>query len=360
MNILLVCGGTGGHIAPAIALAERLTNHRCLFAISHKKIDEIFSKKYTNFDFIRIQATEFRLSPIPLARFLTSQLKSFRHARRLIEEKKIALVVAFGGFTSMGFVLAARIKKIPIILHESNAIPGKATRYLAPFATKILLPSNVFLKKYSPKVEHIGYPIRREFANISQEEARRQLGWPALKTIILAIGGSNGALAINKWAQQNFHKFAHRNIDIFCIAGPSFTREQAINFEDCTLHMLPFCENMHLALRACDLVISRAGAGTIAECRYCKKPMILIPYPFAADNHQLANAKMAEQLGIATVVEQNDIDTLTPITLEILSIPGIFASMQHALEVSREPNAAEHFAQIIEEITPSQKQSPLN
>ena len=268
-----------------------------------------------NFDFIRVNAMPFYLSPLALARFTHSQLKSFRQALNLFKTKKIDAVISFGGFTSMGFVLAAKVKKIPVILHESNIIPGKATRVLAGFANKILLPQNIFLRKYNKKVAHVDYPIRREFVNISQAEARDQLGWPALKRIILIIGGSNGALALNKWAQQNFPKFAHRNVDIFCIAGPSFSEERAINFEDCTLHMLPFCNHMNRALRACDLVIARAGAGTIAECRYCKKPMILVPYPLAADNHQWANAKIAEELGIATIVDQDEIKT-APIKAE--------------------------------------------
>jgi UDP-N-acetylglucosamine--N-acetylmuramyl-(pentapeptide) pyrophosphoryl-undecaprenol N-acetylglucosamine transferase len=352
MNILLVCGGSGGHIAPAIAVAERLSCHRCTFAISYKQIDEIFFKKYKNLDFIRVSATPFRLSPLGLMRFMHSQLKSFRHALNLLKTKKIDSVIAFGGFTSLGFVLAAKIKKIPIILYEPNIIPGKATRILAKFATKILLPSNIFLKKYNKKIIHTAYPIRREFVNISQADARNQLGWPALKRIILIIGGSNGARVISRWAQQNFHKFAHRNIDIFCIAGPSFPEEKAINFENCTLHMLPFCDHINLALRACDLVIARAGAGTIAECRYCKKPMILIPYPFATDNHQWANAKVAEELGIATVVDQNEIDTLTQHVLEIITNPTAFSMMQRQLDRTFVPDAAEQIANIVENLSP--------
>ncbi|MDR1366401.1 MAG: UDP-N-acetylglucosamine--N-acetylmuramyl-(pentapeptide) pyrophosphoryl-undecaprenol N-acetylglucosamine transferase [Puniceicoccales bacterium] len=355
MNILLVCGGSGGHIAPAIAVAERLVNHHCTFAISHKQIDEIFSKKYENFDFIRVNAIPFQLSPYTLTRFIHSQLKSFRQALNLLKVKKIDAVISFGGFTSMGFVLAAKMKKIPIILHESNIIPGKATRFLAGFATKILFPPNIFLKKYNKKVSHVDYPIRQEFVNISRAEARNQLGWPALKRIILIIGGSNGALAINKWVQQNFFKFAHHNIDIFCIAGPSFSEEKAINFEDCTLHMLPFCNNMNLVIRACDLVIARAGAGTIAECRYCKKPMILVPYPFAADNHQWANAKVAEELGVATVVDQNKIDTLAQRTFEIISNPDILATMQWHLDHTFVPDAAEQIANAVEHLLRNKK-----
>ena len=269
---------------------------------------------------------------------------------RLIKQRNIKLVISFGGFTSLGFVLAARVKKIPIILHESNQIPGKSTRALARFANKILLPPQVTLKNQSRKIITLDYPIRREFSPISQEEARRQLNWPVLKKIILIIGGSNGALALNKWAEQNFPKFAHYNTDIFCIAGPLFPQEQSMNHEDCTLHMLPFCHEMNLAIRASDIVVARAGAGTIAECRYCKRPMVLVPYPFAADNHQRANAKEAERLGVATVIDQNDIDLLAPQLLEMIRNPDATASMQRASEVNFVPDAAEQFATIVESI----------
>jgi UDP-N-acetylglucosamine--N-acetylmuramyl-(pentapeptide) pyrophosphoryl-undecaprenol N-acetylglucosamine transferase len=156
--------------------------------------------------------------------------------------------------------------KIPSILHESNVIPGKAIRMGAYFADKVFLPLNVSLKHQRKNIEHIGFPIRQEFSEITKADARAQLGWPPSKKIILIIGGSAGENVLNKWTQQNFMRFAHHNTDIYCIAGHEFTKEQEITFEDCTLHMLPFCKNVNLALRACDLVIARAGAGMISAC----------------------------------------------------------------------------------------------
>ena len=348
MNILLACGGSGGHIAPAIAVAERLTDHHCTFVLSQNKVDSFFAKKYAQFEFIHVSAMPFRLSPIAFARFCRSQLTSFRYALKLLTQRHIKLVISFGGFTSLGFVLAAKFKKIPIILHESNQIPGKSTRVLAKFADKILLPPGVTIKHQQKKIISLDYPIRKEFKTISKEEARKIIGWPVLKKIILVIGGSNGALALTKWAEQNFTKFAHYNTDIFCIAGPVLSQERAVNYEDCTLHMLPFCEEMNLAICASDLVVSRAGAGTIAECRYHKRPMFLVPYPFAADNHQLANAKAAEKLGIATVCEQNEIDTLTQKLLEVIKFPSNLNSKMHAMATNPISDAAEQFSVLVE------------
>lgn len=360
MNILMACGGSGGHIAPAIAVAERLPEHQCTFIISNKRVDDLFSQKYRQFEFIRIDAKPFYLSPGALIRFFRSQTRAFRFASKLLKERKVDLVVSFGGFTSLGFVLAAKLQRIPILLHESNQIPGKSTRVLARLATKILLPPQVTLRKFQRKIQAVEYPIRKEFVPIAKEDARRELGWPQLKKIILVIGGSNGALALNKWAEQNFQKFAHYNVDLFCIAGTSCLREQSLTYEDCTLHMLPFCDQMNLALRACDLVIARAGTGTIAECRYCKRPMILVPYPYAADNHQQANARAAANLGIATVIDQDNIDLLTHRVLEVLNDSTVLNRFQRALEVNFVSDAAESFSKIVEPLLDKKDQKRHN
>lgn len=348
MNILLASGGSGGHMAPAIAIAERLTKHQCTFIISDRKVDEAFSKKYTQFSFIKTNAMPLKGSPIAFLKFVTSQVSSLRFALRFLKNHKIDLVVSLGGFTSFAFVLAAKIRKIPSVLYEPNVIPGKAFRLATQLADKILLPTYVPLKYQQKKIERVGFPIRQEFMGLSKSEARVLLGWPPSKKIILVIGGSAGATILNRWAQQNFIHFAHHNIDLYCIAGTELKTEQSITFEDCTLHMLPFCENMNPALRACDLVIARSGAGTIAECQFCKKPMILVPHGGNAHTHQLANGRRAEQQGTAIVIEQENLDILTNRALEIISNPNVSSMMQRYLEKAFVPDAAEQIANIIE------------
>ncbi|MDR1303086.1 MAG: UDP-N-acetylglucosamine--N-acetylmuramyl-(pentapeptide) pyrophosphoryl-undecaprenol N-acetylglucosamine transferase [Puniceicoccales bacterium] len=355
MNILLACGGSGGHMAPAIAIAERLPKHRCIFIASNRKIDKIFSKKYTQFSFAKVDAAPFKIAPIAFTKFLLSQIKSLRFAAHFLKKNKIDLVISFGGFTSFIFVLAAKWKKIPAILYEPNVIAGKAFRLATHFANKILLSAGTTFPHSRKKVERVGYPIRREFEEISKAEARAQLGWPPAKKIILIIGGSAGAAALNKWVQQNFMRFAHHNIDIYCIAGPGLTAEQRISFEDCTLHMLPFCENMNLILRASDLVIGRAGAGTIGECQFCKKPMILVPHGGDAHVHQLANARRAEQQGTAIVVEQENLDALADRAIEVMSNQAILALMQRNLDRIFVPDAAETIARSIDNFMQNRK-----
>ncbi|MDR1590774.1 MAG: UDP-N-acetylglucosamine--N-acetylmuramyl-(pentapeptide) pyrophosphoryl-undecaprenol N-acetylglucosamine transferase [Puniceicoccales bacterium] len=358
MNILLVSGGSGGHMAPAIAIAERLTEHRCIFITSNRKVDEIFSKKYTQFSFVKTNAKPLRFSPIAFFKCITSQVSSLHFALKFLKKHKIDLIISFGGFTSFVFVLAAKIKKIPSILYEPNVIPGKAFRLAAQFANKILLPDYVSVGYRRKKIERVGFPIRKEFVEKSKANARAQLGWPPSKRIILIIGGSAGATALNRWAQQNFMRFAHHNIDLYCIAGTELKEERSINFEDCTLHMLPFCENMNAMLRACDLVIARAGAGTIAECQFCKKPMILVPHGGDAYIHQLANGRRAEQQGTAIVIEQDNLDVLANRAIEMISNPTILLMMHRYLEKAFIPNAAEQIANIVEKFLQKRKTRP--
>jgi UDP-N-acetylglucosamine--N-acetylmuramyl-(pentapeptide) pyrophosphoryl-undecaprenol N-acetylglucosamine transferase len=342
-------------MAPAIAIAECLAEHRCIFVASNRKIDKIFSKKYAQFPFIKVNAAPFSISPIAFFKFLFSQIISLRFALNLLKKNKINLVISSGGFTSFIFVLAAKVRKIPAILYEPNVIPGKAFRLATHFANKIFLSGGTTSSYLWKKVERVGYPIRREFEKISKGEARAHLGWPPSKKIILIIGGSAGAAALNKWVQQNFMRFAHHNVDIYCIAGQGLTAEQKVSFEDCTLHMLPFCECMNFVLRACDLVIARAGAGTIAECQFCKKPMILVPHSGDAHIHQLANARRAEQQGTAIVVEQENLDVLADRALEILSNSTFLAIMQRNLDRIFTPNAAETIARSIGDFMQNRK-----
>lgn len=347
MNILLVCGGSGGHISPAIAVAEHLSDHRCMFIISKKHVDTIFTRKYSQFSFQSVEAKPFSTRPIKFLKFLKSQIKSFFFAKKFLNKQKIDFLLSFGGFTSLGFILAAKLRKIPIILHESNQIPGKSTRFLSALASRVILPEDVFLKFFNKKVVHLGYPIRSEFFEISKEDARTQLGWPLGKTVILVVGGSNGALSLRRWAEHNFSKFSEKPTDIFCIAGPDFKGDETISANGCTLHMLAFCENMNLAIRASDLIISRAGAGSIAECTFCKRPMILVPYPFAANNHQLANALAAKKQGIAVVVQQQELNSLLEITSDLLSNDAALSEMKRRLDRIHKTDNAEKVANFI-------------
>ena len=350
MKILFACGGSGGHIAPAIAIAERLPSHQCFFVISDKHVDTVFSQKYSQFSFHPIHAKPFSKNPIGFFRFVKSQMSSYHFAKKFLNENSIDIVVSMGGFTSLGFAIAAKLSQIPLVLHETNIIAGKSTRFLSRIATKIILPLGSKSSLAKGKEVHIGYPVRQEFTDVPQEEARKQLAWPSDKKIILIVGGSNGAQILTSWARQSYQQFSGLSTEIFCIAGPKTPQPQSFMYEDCTLHILPFCNQMNLALRAADIVIARAGAGSIGEAAFCKKPMILIPYPFAADNHQMANALFAEQQGIAHVIPQNQIDTLLPYLLDLLKNPEKLKSIQAQLDQLPPNNAAKQTADLLESI----------
>lgn len=349
MKILFVCGGTGGHIAPAIAIAEHVTNHECIFITSHKLVDKAFIKKYKDFQFYQASAEPFTIHPCKIVKFLKSQLDLYKFAKTFIRAHKIDLVFTFGGFISVGFGVAAHALKIPLIIHDSNIIPGKATRLLQFFAKKIILPIGCKSKFFKNKTYHLAYPIRKEFNEISSQAARQQLRINESKKVILVVGGSNGSEALTNWAEQNYTNFENLNVCIYCIAGPKLSIEQILNYKDVELHIVPFCNNMNCAFHAADIVISRSGAGSIGEAMYCTCPMILVPYPFAADNHQLFNAKFVQEQGIAKIIEQKNLDTLYNNVKSLLTDENKLSEIKNIYANLPKNNAAECIAKSLNE-----------
>ena len=244
-------------------------------------------------------------------------LRNFMAALRLLKHEKPDLVFLFGGFVSVGLGLAARTKNIPIVLHEANCIPGKATRLLKRWATRIYLPDGVKIEgNLAKKTRYFGYPVRSEIKHVLKADAWKILGIKVPAKLLVVIGGSQGASALNEWAQENFKSLAEQGISIYCVSGlgkNSEGRQTHINAqgEVNTFTNVHFSDQMGDVISAADLVISRAGAGSIAELIRCRAPAILIPYPHAADGHQMANAESHERYGAAVNWSENNLAQLT-------------------------------------------------
>ncbi len=326
---VIACGGTGGHLSPGIALAERLTEkgYRCILLVSKKKIDARLSEKYSYLKFRSAPGAAFGLSPKVFAKFLLEFFLSVLFGMRLFLRSRPAAFISFGGFLTAGPAIASKILFIPVILHEANRIPGKAVRWMSRIATRIYLPPGVRLKGItSLAVRSTGFPVRREIAPRDRAEARREIGMPLDGKLLAVFGGSQGAKALNNWVLGNAEKFAAEGISILCVTGPGlFHEEKGATAQENqrsepargVVKFVPFCDDMASVLSAADLVVSRAGAGSLAEFVACRVPAILVPYPFAADNHQEANAKFFREKGAGIVIPQEKIDTLTD---EVLSI----------------------------------------
>ncbi len=314
-SFYISCGGTGGHLAPGISLAEGLMEkgHRCSLFISQKEVDSRLVRKYSNLIFNKVPSAPFSLSPIRFIRFLVQQTKAFLYYLFEFNKNRPDTLIAFGGFCSLGSVLAASFTKTPIVLHEANRFPGKAIRLLSGKASRVYLPKGITHQSIPQNiVKNCGYPLRKEITKIPKAIAREQIGVKAKGKLLVIIGGSQGADTLNQWVLSNFSNLSEAGINVYCVTGLKNEIKGELQNQslETNLKFVPFTDQMAAVLSSADLVISRAGAGGISEIVRCRVPNILIPYPHAADNHQEKNARHLEKTGCSIVVPQEKIDTL--------------------------------------------------
>ncbi len=325
-DFVISCGGTGGHLAPGISLAESLLarKHNCWLLISNKAIDSRLIEKYPQINFVRVPGVGFSLKPLKFLTFCYHLLCGLLFNIRFLSKHKPNLVIGFGGFISAGVGLASLLLGYPLVLHEANHRPGKAIRLLSPFAQRVYLPSGVKLKNLAVgATRHYGYPVRNEIRCVPKKVARQHLGINLQGKLLVIVGGSQGASCLNDWVLKNFEKLGTKGISIYCISGLSKANQGTLEVtsthgQQAKVYWVPFSDQMSPVLSSADLVVSRAGAGSIAEIIRCRVPAILVPYPYAADNHQLANARFIEQHGGALVVEQKHLDNLADEVIELI------------------------------------------
>jgi len=337
-SVVISCGGTGGHLTPGIALAEGLLVRaekaevptRVTLLISQKKIDARLSESYPQLRFLAVPGVGFSWAPLRLLRCIVSQVQGLLFCLKLLAREKPSVVLGMGGFTSAGVALAARLLGIPLALHESNRVPGLATRTLGRLAARVYLPEGVRLLAVRPaRIRHVGLPVRREISQKPRSASCERLGLDPKRPVLAIFGGSQGAGPLNDWLKAHLGALAAAGVQVYCVTGPgkgesgirelprkrsAKTEATAGESEKETLTLravfVPFCDDVATLLSAADLVVSRAGAGTIAELIRCATPAILVPYPHAADDHQRANAAFFEKQGGGIVVEQSELGRL--------------------------------------------------
>jgi len=326
-RFLIACGGTGGHLAPGIALAEGLVvrGHEPHLLISHKQVDSRLVEKYPWLQLARIPAAPLAANPLGLARFVWRQSAGFAFALKHLRQVRPDVVVGFGGFTTASIVLAARMRGIPVALHEANRVPGRAVRLLSRLAKRVYLPPGVRLgRARGSTVRPQGLPVRREFLRVERSAALETLQIEPASRLVAVLGGSQGASALNEWAESCMEQLALDGVQVFCVSGPgkrTAREERTFRSRDGVLvksYLVPFCDRMPELLSCADVVVTRSGAGTLAELARIGTPAILVPFPHAADNHQAANALYFEQQGGGMVVDQRALSTLTKEVQDLL------------------------------------------
>lgn len=315
-RIAIAGGGTGGHLFPALAVGEVLKSrgHEVLIFISEKEVDALAIKGRTDFRFEKLPSVGMpKLFSPAMLMFFKRFNASLAPCRRIFDEFKPDAVLGMGGFTSTPPILAGKLRKVPTFVHESNAIPGKANRLNGWLVDEVLLGFDE-CKKYFPKArtEVTGTPIRHSLKQrMSREEALAAFGLRPDGQTVLVMGGSQGAQGINRAVRQSLLHLRTPGgaaLQFIHLTGPQDEEamKEAYREAGVPAHVAPFCHEMGAAYQAADLVIARSGAASLAEIAYFALPSILIPYPYAAENHQQFNAEIFARAGAATLLKEAD------------------------------------------------------
>ena len=371
MNVIFTCGGTGGHINPAIAVAniwkERYPDSNILFIGAKGRMEEELVPK-----------AGYKLHTIPASgmsrektweglkhniQSVSYVLQAVSNCKKVIREFQADVVVGTGGYASFPALMAATMLKIPACVHEANAMPGLTTRMIADRVDRVLtcFPESAKHYRHPEKVETVGMPVRREFIFTKQEDARRELGLDNRPVIVSAFG-SQGAKAMNeamadlfKLEKEAGYPFQH--IHATGSYGWEWMPQRVRNFgvdpsEKKGITMQEYIYNMPTVMAAADIFISRAGASSCNEIAASGTPCILIPSPNVTDNHQEKNARALSDKGAAVLVLESEC-TAQRLMDEINALLDSEVRMQQmsaALQKISVPDSAEKLCDIIYEL----------
>jgi UDP-N-acetylglucosamine--N-acetylmuramyl-(pentapeptide) pyrophosphoryl-undecaprenol N-acetylglucosamine transferase len=313
MNAVIACGGTGGHLFPGIAVAEVLRDrgHQVMLLVSEKEIDALALSGRDDFRFEKLPTVGLPspFSPAILG-FVRRFYESLSLCRSIYRKFKPEVVLGMGGFTSTAPVLAGRMRGVSTFIHESNAVPGKANRLTARLVRAVMLGFKE-CAPFFPKAhtEVTGTPIRTELKRLEPQVARQKLGLRKDLPTLLVMGGSQGASGINQAIIKSLPFLHGIPLQVIHLSGARDERLVADNYrrENVPAYVAAFHHRMEEVYSAADLLVARAGAASLAEFAAYSLPGILIPFPYAADDHQTRNAEIYARAQAAILIKESEL-----------------------------------------------------
>lgn len=345
-------GGTGGHVIPALAVARELRSrgNEAVFIGTRQGLEaKLVPAEGFPIEWIEIGGLK-RVGAVRAFRTMGQLPASVLQVRRLIEKYRPAATFSMGGYAAGPVVLAAWLRRLPVVVMEPNAVPGFTNRRIGRFVARALVSFPDTARFFPPgRSEETGLPVRSEFFSIPPKARQDVL-------TVLITGGSRGSRTLNRAARESWALFRQAGFKVRLIhqTGTEALAEIEREFKAGGLEgrVVPFVEDMAAAFAESDLVVCRSGAGAVAEVAAAGKPSILVPFPFAADDHQLRNAEAFQKAGAARLVPDREMtgQRLFDEVSQLASSAGVLERMGEAARRFAKPWAAQRAADILEEL----------
>ncbi|OGR86191.1 MAG: undecaprenyldiphospho-muramoylpentapeptide beta-N-acetylglucosaminyltransferase [Elusimicrobia bacterium RIFCSPLOWO2_01_FULL_60_11] len=345
MRILIASGGTGGHLYPALVLARKLKGRGCEVLLA-LRANETAPRGILPEDIPKAVlegAPLYRSAPLKNVAGAFSNLKGFMKGFGVVRRFRPDAAVGFGGYASVPILLACALQGVPVLVHEQNAVAGLANRICSVFARRVAVSFDETLRDFPEKGVWVGNLVREEFFREDRPSALKALGLTEGKLTVLIFGGSAGARGINRaaWECAGSLKGLSGRLQFIHQTGNA---DDTLSLKQRYLDMgfaaavREYFHEMAPCYSAADIVVSRAGAGTVSELMATQRPALLIPYPSAAGDHQARNAETLSKLGAARILtESQDLGKRMEAALrEFVSSPEILKKMKEGYrQISR-------------------------
>lgn len=346
-KFILSGGGTGGHIFPALAIADALkkrlpeASFHFVGALGRMEMERVPDHGYT---ITGLPITGLnRQQKLKNLSFPFKLAKSLAICRFLLRDRKPDVVIGTGGFASGPLLWQAQRYKIPTVIQEQNSFPGITNKLLGKKASAVCVAYDGLEKWFvAEKIIKTGNPIRAAVLETLPEKAGAKLsfGLAADKPTILVLGGSLGARAVNRAVAAQLENLTANNTQVLWQCGKLYIDEYSVlNSQDIKVNA--FIDDMNTAYAAADIIISRAGAGTISELCVVGKPVILVPSPNVAEDHQTHNARALSKVNAAVLLPETELETLAVKTAEVLQSEEMSAELSKNISLLAQPNATE-------------------
>ena len=364
LRVIVSGGGTGGHIFPALSIADELRNRY--------GAEILFVGAENRMEMTRVPEAGYKIIGLPVAGFFRKKIwknlgvlkklwKSMGMAKKIISDFRPDIVIGVGGYASGPTLKAAQKAGIPTLIQEQNSFAGVTNKLLAKKAEKICVAYEGMDRFFpSDRIVMTGNPIRSSLLqnSLSKKEARESFGLDPERPTVLVVGGSLGALTVNESLEKGLHTLTDHGIQVIWQTGKNFGNrgtETAKGMKGTVV--TPFISNMAAAYRSADLVVSRAGAGSISELQALGKPCVLVPSPNVAEDHQTFNARALSDHGAAVLVRDTDArETLVDTVLSLMKDPARRKEMSEKISAMALTDSAPVIAREVIDIINSKNQ----